>query len=311
MSSLKIVFMGTPETALPSLRALLESDHRVVGVVSQPDRPAGRGRQLTPPPVAALGREKKIPLFQPESIKNNPDFLKTLKELSPDLIVIVAYGRILPKEILDLPRQKCINVHFSLLPKYRGAAPIQWALMNGESETGVTTFYLAEKLDAGPVLMKKKTIIEPEDNTEILGNRLAVIGAQLLIETIEAIKGGSIDPIVQNEREVTLAPPLKKEDGIIDWGRKAKSLANQIRGVTPWPGATTHLKGKIFKIYSAEPLSKKGVPGEVVQTGPEGFEVACGQGSLLLKEVQLEGGKRMGAADFLKGHPIEIGEKLG
>ncbi len=314
MSPFKIVFMGSPETALPSLKVLLASDDQVVGVVSQPDRPAGRGRTLTSPAVATLAREKKIPLFQPEKIKNNPELLNTLKQLSPDLIVIVAYGRILPKEILSLPPMKCLNVHFSLLPQYRGAAPIQWALMNDEATTGVTTFYLVEKLDAGPILMQKKVVVEPEDNVEILGNRLAVVGSQLLRETIALLKGGGINAVPQNERQVTLAPPLKKEDGLIDWSRKAKVIRSQVRGTTPWPGAYTLLKGKIFKIASAAviPLKKESaVPGEIIQTGEEGIEVACGRDGLLLKEVQLEGGKKMDAAVFLKGHPLAIGERLG
>lgn len=305
--------MGSPEMAVPSLKTLLESEDQVVGVVSQPDKPAGRGMTLLSPPVATLAKEKKIPLFQPETIKNNPDFLKTLKELAPDLIVIVAYGKILPKEILNLPPKKCINVHFSLLPKYRGAAPVQRALINDESETGVTTFYLVEKVDAGPLLLQKRVPIEPEDNAEILGHRLAVTGAKLLIETIEALKAEELDPAPQNERLATMAPPLNKEDGKIDWTRKGKAIVSQIRGMTPWPGAFTFLNGKLFKIHSAEliPGKKAAAPGEVILTGPLGLEVACGQGVLLLKEIQLEGKKKMDASEFLKGHPIEAGQKLG
>jgi methionyl-tRNA formyltransferase len=310
---MKILFMGSPGMAVPPLKALLESEDRLIGVVTQPDRPAGRGMTLTPPPVAVLAKEKGLPLFQPQTIKNNPDFFKTLKEMAPDLIVIVAYGKILPKEILDLPPKKCLNVHFSLLPKYRGAAPVQWALINDESETGVTTFYLVEKVDAGPILLQKKVLIEPEDNAEILGHRLAVAGAQLLKETIERLKANELDPVPQNERSATYAPPLKKEDGRIDWKRKAKAIGCQIRGMTPWPGAYTQLNGKMFKIHSAELISgkKSGTPGEVIQAGPLGMEVACGQGAILLKEIQLEGKRKMEVSEFLRGHPIEVGQKLG
>jgi methionyl-tRNA formyltransferase len=313
MSPLKILFMGSPEMAVPSLKALLESEDQVIGVVSQPDKPAGRGMSLVSPPVAVLAKEKKIPLLQPGTIKNNADFLKSLSELSPDVIVIVAYGKILPKEILDLPPKRCINVHFSLLPQYRGAAPVQWALINDESETGVTTFYLVEKVDAGPILRQKRVLIEPEDNAEILGHRLAVAGAGLLMETLEALKSNDLEPTPQNERLATFAPPLKKEDGRIDWTRKAKTVLSQIRGMTPWPGAYTTLNGKMLKIHSTELIAgkKSGTPGEVIQIGPLGIEVACSQGALLLREIQLEGKRKMEVSEFLRGHPIEVGQKLG
>lgn len=313
MVPLRIVFMGSPEMAVPALKALLNSGEKVVGVVSQPDRPAGRGREITPPSMARLAREEKIPLFQPEFLKNNPEFSKSLKDLAPDLIVVVAYGRILPLEILNLPPLKCINVHFSLLPKYRGAAPLQWALINGEEETGVTTFSIVEEMDAGPILMQKKVVIEPEDNAGILGNRLAVTGAQLLLETLEGLKSHSLDPVPQNERLATAAPPLKKENGRIDWSRKARTIFNQIRGMNPWPGAYTTLNGKLLKIYRAEATAgKKGLqPGEAVPADAERLEITCGQGALLLKEVQWEGGRKMGTADFLKGHPVPAGSRLG
>lgn len=313
MAPLRIVFMGSPEIAVSPLRAILGSEDKVVGIISQPDRPAGRGREVTPPPIALVAREQKIPLLQPERIKGDNDFLARLKGFEPDLIVVTAYGKILPPEILGLPPRRCLNLHFSLLPRYRGAAPVQWALINGESETGVTTLLMTAKVDAGPILLQKKTLIEPEDNAEILGHRLSVAGAELLAETIESLKSDRLDPIPQDERVTTLAPPLKKEDGRIDWTRKAKPILCQIRGMTPWPGTFTSLDKKILKIYSAEviPEKKSAPPGTITAARPTGLDVACGWGLLRLKEVQLEGGKRMEAAEFLRGHPIPVGGKLG
>ncbi len=310
---LRILFMGSPKIAVPSLRALVESHHTLVGVVSQPDRPAGRGQNLTSPAVALFAKEKGLKLFQPERIKGNGELLQEIKKLSPDVIVIVAYGRILPKEILELPPLKSINLHFSFLPKYRGAAPMQWALMNGEEETGVTTFFLVEKVDAGPILLQKKMVIEPEDNVEILGHRLANAGAQILLETIDQLKSGDLQALPQNDAEATLAPPLKKEDGLIDWNRKAKSIHNQIRGTNPWPGAFTLYKGKILKIHKTIEIREKKPksPGEILASSLEGLEVSCREGTLLIKEVQMEGKKKMDVSEFLKGHPVSPGERLG
>lgn len=311
---LKILFMGSPEIAVPALKALMESEDKVIGVVTQPDKPAGRGRGIHSPAVALFAREKRILLFQPEKIKNNPDYLKTVKEIGPDLIVVCAYGKILPRELLGLPPKKCINLHFSLLPKYRGAAPVQWALINDELETGVTTLIVTEKVDAGPILKQKKVVIEPEDNAEILGKRLAVAGAQLLVETIEALKSEEIEPMPQNDRQATDAKPLKKEDGRLDWSRKAKVLLCQIRGMNPWPGAFTTLDKRVFKIYGAEVVPGKktdATPGTVVGTGPEGIDVVCGIGVLRLREVQLEGGKKMETGEFLRGHKMAVGIRLG
>lgn len=310
---LKILFMGSPETAIPSLKALVRSGHTIVGVVSQPARPAGRGQGLTQPAVAKIALENRLPLLQPERVQRNPELLDAIRRVEPDLIVVVAYGKILPREILEVPPKKCLNVHFSLLPKYRGAAPVQWALINEEEETGVTTFYLTERLDAGPILLQKKVPIEPEDNAGLLGHRLAVAGAALLLATLEGIEAGTVDPIPQNDRLATQAPPLKKEDGTIDWERKASVIWGQVRGMNPWPGATTHLDKKVLKIYSASPQSRKkpGSPGEIVGLSPEAIEVACGQGTLLVRELQLEGRRRMAASEFLKGCPLEAGQRFG
>ncbi len=305
--------MGSPQMAVPCLNALLESGMAVVGVVSQPDRPAGRGQEMRSPPVAQLAKERGLSLLQPERIKGNDDFLKSLKAWAPDLIVVVAYGRILPSEILTLPPQKCINVHFSLLPQYRGAAPIQWALINGESETGVTTFYLVESVDAGPILLQKKIPIEEEDNAEILGNRAAQAGAHLLLETLKGLKECFLEPKLQNDRLATYAPPLKKEEGRLDWTKRAKALAAQVKGMNPWPGTWTFWQGKLLKIHRTqwEEGHRKGRPGEVVMVHADGIEVMCGKGSLVLREVQLEGSRKMSAEDFLRGHPLQLGENFG
>jgi methionyl-tRNA formyltransferase len=311
---MNIVFMGSPEIAVPALKSLREAGHKVTGVVSQPDKPVGRGLELTPPAVARFARENSLPLFQPDKVRKNPEFLETLKGLKPDVIAIVAYGKILPKEVLDLPPHGCVNVHFSLLPRYRGAAPLQWALINNDEETGVTTFRLKDgSVDSGPLLLQKKVMVHDEDNAEILGKRLAVIGAELLVETLEGLADGSLEAVPQNDRLATNAPMLKKEDGHIDWTRKAKAVWGQIRGMTPWPGAFTSLKGKRLKVLAADLVEhpKKGGPGELVEIAEDGLQVACGQGSLLIKDLQLEGGKRLAADVFLKGHPLTPRERLG
>ncbi len=317
MKPLRIIFMGSPELAIPSLRILKESSHRIVGVVSQPNKPAGRGQELSPPPVAQYAKEQGLPLFQPERVKNNPEFLETLRGLNADLIAIVAYGKILPPELLSLTPLQCVNVHFSLLPKYRGAAPMQWAVIDGEEETGVTTFILVDKVDAGPVLLQKRVSIEPEDTCVELAPRLANLGAMALLETVEGLSEGSLTPMPQNDAFATLAPLLKKEDGRLDFSRKARFLVNQVRGMNPWPGTSTTYQGKFLKVFRAEATAARGgaVPGTVVvadaQNAERGLQIACKDSSLLLKEVQLEGKKRMPITDFLKGHPVALGEKLG
>ncbi len=312
MPTERVLFMGSPEIAVPALEALLRDGENIVGVVSQPDRPVGRHQILTPPSVAAFAKEKNLPLFQPEKVKNNPEFLEIIKNLKPDVVIVVAYGRLLPKEFLEIPPRGCINVHFSLLPKYRGAAPMQRALMNAEEETGVTTFLIVEKLDAGPILMQKKVAIHEEDTTELLGKRLTVVGTQLIQETLAGLRSGDLKPMPQNDREVTLAPPLVKEDGLVKWNEKARYVGGQIRGVTPWPGAYTFWNGKRLKIHRAEILEgKRSVePGTIMEVTEEGIEVACSNGALILTELQLEGSRRLPVKDFLKGHPMAVGEKL-
>lgn len=316
MDASKILFMGSPEWALPSLKALLESGHPVVGVVTQPDRPAGRGQEVTPCAVAAYARASGLPLLQPEKIDD--PFLGEVKKINADLAIVVAYGRILPRSFLQLFPNRCWNVHFSLLPKYRGAAPVQWALLNDEPETGVTTMLIQERLDAGPILMQKKIVISEEDTASTLGTRLANAGGHLLRETLEALENDELAPQPQNEREATLAPSFQKEDGRLDWSRKAKMLWCQVRAMNPWPGAWTLLDGKRLKIHHAEALSRKTTepPGTVISTGakgnlPKGIEIACGHDVLLVDELQLEGKKKMDASDFLQGYPLAEGKQLG
>ncbi|MDO8643780.1 MAG: methionyl-tRNA formyltransferase, partial [bacterium] len=305
----RIIFLGSPEIALPCLQALVPSGEQVLAVVSQPDRPAGRGQQLTPPPVAQYANEKKIPLLQPEKIG---EIFESLQSLKPDLMVVVAYGQYIPKKILALPSGGCLNIHFSLLPQYRGAAPIHWVLINNEEKTGVTSMKVTEKMDAGPIYLQQEVPIRPEDNVTILGQRLANKGAELLLETIDGLKRGALSPYEQEESESCWAPLLKKEMGQIDWTRPAKVLASLIRGTNPWPGAYTFIDRKRFKIYSAEAVVAKGkqLPGTVLETGPKGIQVACGQGALLLREVQIEGGRPLMSEEFLKGHPLETGTQF-
>lgn len=317
MKPLRIIFMGSPEVAVPSLKILKESLHEVVAVVSQPDKPAGRGQLLTAPAVAQYAKDNGLPLFQPDRIKNNPEFLEILKNLKADLIAIVAYGKILPPELLNLTPLQCINVHFSILPKYRGAAPMQWAVIEGEEETGVTTFILVDKVDAGPILLQKRVSIEPEDTCVELAPRLANLGSITLLETVNGLSEGALTPMPQNDFHATIAPLLKKEDGRLDFTRKARFLVNQIRGMNPWPGTSTTYQGKFLKIFRAEETAARGgaVPGTVVvvdaHNADRGLQIACKDSSLLLKEVQLEGKKRMPITEFLKGNPVTIGERLG
>ena len=310
---MNIVFMGTPDFAVPCLKALIDSDNKVTGVFTQPDKPKGRGYKLTPPPVKVLAEENNIPVFQPTSLKKGEDAenaLKTLKELSPDLIVVVAYGKILPKEVLDVPKLYCMNVHASLLPKYRGAGPIQWSVLNGEKETGVTTMLMAEGLDTGDMLMKKSTEIGENETASELHDRLSVIGAELLTETIDAIKNNAVTPIKQNDDESSYSPMLTKDMCPIDFSKKASEIHNQIRGLSDWPCATATMDGKRIKIYKSHIVENvKGASGEIVDA--DKFIVCCGDNNgIAIDEIQAEGGKRMKTADYLRGNKIEKGAKL-
>ncbi|THJ19584.1 MAG: methionyl-tRNA formyltransferase [Nitrospira sp. CG24E] len=310
---MRLVFMGTPDFAATSLEALLKSDDSVVGVVTQPDRPKGRGQTLTPSPVKLLAQREQIPLLQPLKMKD-PEFLQALTGWQPNLIVVAAFGRILPPVILSLPPLGCINVHGSLLPKYRGAGPIQWAIINGETETGITTMLMDEGMDTGAILLQETIPITPHDTAGTLSPRLAELGGKLLVETIAQLKAGTLVPRQQDSSRATMAPLLKKEDGVIDWALPATALANRIRGLAPWPGAYTTVGGSdrwtIWRALAlSEPVTKP--PGMVVAITTEAIHVATGEGVLAVMELQPANSRRMTVSQYLAGHPVAIGLQLG
>jgi len=350
---MKIIFMGTPDFACPSLLALIKSGHDIVGIVTQPDRRRGRGMKVSYSPVKELSLKNNLDVYQPSNI-NDSEFINLLKKISPDSIVIVAFGQILSKEILKLPKYGCINLHASLLPKYRGAAPIPWAIFAGEEKTGVTTFYLSEKVDSGDIILQREEGIRKDDTTATLSKRLAKIGAELLIETIDKIEKREAPRIPQDKGKATYVPRLKKEDGLIDWKKSASQIERLARAMDPWPGAYIYFKVKgknekvpreiqrisgtkssesfqdsrgkvkneerknILKIWKARklpitnyqfPITQK--PGEVVDITKEGMIIACGEGFLLIREVQPPGKKRMSASSFSSGYRIKIGSILG
>jgi methionyl-tRNA formyltransferase len=314
---MRIIFMGTPEFAVPSLEALLRSGDEIVGVVTQPDRPKGRGQELTAPPVKQLAERSGVPVLQPTKMKD-PAFLSALQDWQPDVIAVAAFGRILPPTILSLPPRGCINVHGSLLPKYRGAAPIQWAIINGERETGITTMLMDEGMDTGAMLLQEAIPIEPDDTGGSLGAKLAQVGARLLIETLRQLKAGQLRPIVQDHSQATLAPILKKEHGLIDWNLSAAALANRVRGLSPWPGAYTFAQHQNqverWNIWEARESDKAGPPdrpGTITKVEKDRLLVATGEGTLAITTIQPAGGRRMTVAQYLAGHPIAPGVLLG
>ncbi|NLY43581.1 MAG: methionyl-tRNA formyltransferase [Clostridiaceae bacterium] len=311
---MKILFMGTPEFAVPCLDMLVTKGYSVVGVVTQPDKPKGRGHKVSPPPVKEYAIKKGIPVFQPERLRDG-SFDNDLRLLSPDCIVVVAYGKILPKSILDYPKYGCINVHASLLPKYRGAGPIQWAIINGEKETGITTMYMDEGMDTGDMILKKKVMIGENETAGELHDRLSVLGAEVLADTLRRIQEGTAPREPQNHSEATYAPMLTKEVGCIDWNKSAVEIKNLVRGVNPWPVAYTNYEGKRFKVWSVD-IGEKcdlGVPGMIIKyIDSQGLMVRTGDmGSIIIKEIQYEGGKKMSMEEYLRGHTIEIGKLLG
>ena len=306
---MKIVFMGTPDFAVPSLQALLDAGHEVCAVYTQPDKPQGRKQVLTAPPVKELALQRGIPVYQPVTLKNEDEQAK-LRALAPEVIIVVAYGKLLPKAVLDIPPRGCINVHGSLLPRWRGAAPIQWSVIAGDQKAGVTTMQMAEGLDTGDMLLTYETEIGARETAGELFDRLAQAGAALLVETLEKLD--SITPRPQDDSQSCYAHMLDKQMAVIDWTKSAHEIDCLIRGLNPWPVALTTLAGARLKIYAAEPVSGTGKPGEVLESDPKkGLTVACGAGALALHEVQLVGGKRMKSADFLRGHAIDKGTMLG
>lgn len=310
---LNIVFMGTPDFAVPCLARILEDGYTVSGVFTQPDKPVGRHQVLTPPPVKKLAQERGIPVYQPAKLRDGTA-LELLRSLAPDLIVVVAYGRILPKDILDCPRLGCVNVHGSILPKYRGAAPIQWTVLNGDDTAGVTTMFMAEELDAGDTILTMTTPVGEDETSGQLYDRLAPLGAECLSRTLKLFaEGAEVPRTPQDHQKMTLAPMLEKSMGELDFTRTAGELHNLIRGLNPWPCAWTTVGGKRLKVLRsvvAERLGSQGKPGEVLSRPGDEFVVACGQGSLVLTEVQLEGKKAMAGATYLAGARLS-GELLG
>lgn len=309
---MKIVFMGTPDFAVPSIKALYEAGHEIQAVFTQADKPKGRGYKLTPPPVKVFAVEKNIPVYQPQSLKNGgEEFIKVLKDLAPECIVVAAYGKILPKEVLDIPKFGCVNVHGSLLPKYRGAGPIQWAVLNDERTTGITTMLMGEGLDTGDILEKSETEIGENETAAELFDRLAEMGAQLVVQTLSKLEKGEITPVKQNEDEATYAPMLSKELCPIDFNEPVRKVHKKICGLSDWPCATTSINGKRLKVYRSEIVEGKAnkAPGTVVNS--KDLTVACADGLIRFTEIQAEGSKRMKTADYLRGKPIAEGTVLG
>lgn len=302
--------MGTPEFAVPSLKKLIDNNYDVCAVFTKPDKPQGRKKIITPPPVKIFANEHNIDVYQPEKVKSE-DTINLIKNLNPDIIIVVAYGKILPKEIIDTPKYGCINVHGSLLPKYRGAAPIQWSIINGDTVTGITTMYMNEGLDTGDILLQSKLYIEEDETSDELKTRMSELGADLLIKTLEKLKSGDLKPVPQDSNEATFSPPLDKLNGEINWKADAKEIHNIIRGCNSWPIAHTRLRGKLFKIYKSKVSCMRSTyPGKVVSVSP--FIVGCGNNtSLELIEVQIEGKKRMAASDFARGFRLSDKVILG
>ncbi|MGV8056499.1 MAG: methionyl-tRNA formyltransferase [Smithellaceae bacterium] len=312
MAHPRILFMGTPSFALPALEQLSARNYTVIGVVTQPDRPRGRGQKEVAPPVKLLAQKLGLSVFQPEKVKD-PSFLKIFHELNPEMVVVAAYGQILPKAIIDFPPLKCLNIHPSLLPKYRGAAPINWALIRGETKTGVTIMQMDEGMDSGDILLQKETVIDAAEDYVHLHDRLAIQGAALLIETIDRVSTGTALRKPQDVSGVTFAPRLKKETGRINWNSDAGNIVNLIRGLSPEPAAYTFFSGQILKIFTAEAVGSdvKDIPGAIGPLTSRGLTVAAANGYVFLKEIQLAGKKRMTVNDFLRGYRLNSKTILG
>lgn len=328
---MKIVFMGTPDFAVTTLQALIDSGHEVIAAVSQPDKPFGRKAEMRPTPVRAAAEAAGIPVLQPRRLKD-PEFTEHLEQLAPDVIVVAAYGKIIPGFILELPKYGCLNVHASLLPKYRGAAPIQWAILDGEPETGISIMKMNEGLDTGDILNTARVQITDTETGGSLFDKLAAAGGRLLVETLAMVEAGAVRPEKQPADSPTpYARMIVKEDGLIDWNRSAAEIERQVRALDPWPCAYTRLNGKLFKVLCSrvlpvsaetgtneagcdrikEPDAAAALPGSILAAGSAGIDVCTGAGVLRITEVQLEGKKRMAAVDFLRGHPLEAGVLLG
>ena len=307
-----LIFMGTPGFAVPSLRALLDAGAPILLVVTQPDRPSGRGRRVAAPPVKQLAQEKGLEVYQPEKVKS-AEAVERITALGPSCLVVVAYGQLLPAEILEIPPLGAVNVHASLLPQYRGPAPIHWALIQGEMETGVTTMFMDVGMDTGDILLQRKTVIHPEETAGSLHDRLAEEGARVLVETLDLLKRGSLEPRAQDNTQATYAPMLAKEDGKVNWHEDAKRICCRIRGLDPWPGGFTSWQGKRLKLFGcrALPISTQAEPGTVIAAAEDGLQVAAGEGVVLIETLQLEGRRPLAVTDFLRGHHFQVEDKLG
>lgn len=307
---MRILFMGTPDFALFSLRALVEAGENVIGVVTQPDKPKGRGYALTPPPVKVYAEEKGLPVYQPRTLRDEA-FAELLAELDPEIIVVVAFGKILPVNVLDYPKYGCVNVHGSLLPAYRGAAPMQRAIIDGCAETGITTMYMAEGLDTGDMLLKDSVRIDLHDNFETVHDKLGECGAALLLRTLALLEKGEITPKKQDDALATYAQKIEKEDCLLDFSASAKAVHDRIRGLSPIPLAFTHTPdGKLLKVVASEPTEGRGRAGEVISLSGGHITVACGEGAIALLTVLPEGKKKMSSADFINGRKLSVGDIL-
>lgn len=305
---MRVIFMGTPDFAVPSLEALL-TKHEVVLVVTQPDKPKGRGKKMVPTPVKACALEHAIPVLQPEKVKE-PEFVEQLRSYEPDLIAVTAFGQILSEPILEMPKYGCINVHGSLLPKYRGAAPMQWSIIDGEKVTGITTMYMAKGLDSGDMLLKAEVEITDEDTFATIHDKMAVTGANLLLDTLDQLEAGTLERIPQDHDAATYAPMITKETGHIDWSKNRQDIINLIRGLNPVPAAYTIYEEEVLKIFGAvisDVQADDAANGEIVAVVKKGFVVKCGDGCLLITEVQARGGKRMMTDAYLRGHAMKEG----
>jgi len=303
---MKIVFMGTPEFAVPSLQALLDNGYEVCAVYTQPDRPKGRGNKVIAPPVKVLAQAHGIPIYQPQRIRR--ESVDELKALAPDLYVTAAFGQILSQELLDIPPLGCINVHASLLPRHRGSAPVNWAILQGDETAGVTTMMTERGIDTGDMLLKAETPVDPAETAGELTDRLSKLGAALLIDTLKALENGTLTRVKQDEAAMTYDPMLDKGMGVVDWSRSAAEIVHQIHGLNPWPGVSVPWQGARLKLHRARVADLSGAPGEIVVADPkQGLIVACGSGAVEITELQAPGGKPMAPRDYLRGHPIAVG----
>ncbi len=306
---MKLVYMGTPEFAVRPLQALVQAGHEVVGVVTRTDKPAGRGRIVAAPAVKQAAHEFGLPLYQPKRVRD-PEFIQTLRGIAPEVIIVAAYGQILSKEIIELPKYGCINIHASLLPLYRGAAPINWAIIRGEAETGVTIMQMDERMDTGAILLQERIPIDPDDTAGTLADKLSALGARLIVTALPLIEAGKLLSVNQDDSKATLAPLLKKGDGLIDWKLPAVEIHNRVRGLTPWPGAYTFLDGKMIKLLETQAVRGNREPGVIHPGSWDSLEVGTGEGRLRVLRLQPEGKKVMTAAEFLRGHRGVVGKKF-